>query len=233
MVTFAHAGIATVPLPLKNGIKKRCQVEKDAVRTFWAVLAAVGIVGLIVGGGIVGDLDVIRKYLRDAGVYGQSPAVKTRSACIIRPCTSKIRERQLLHCWFFRRKRVTLFQPVRLIATGKPQEGWIWQAPTKSGHVEPSTVKKHHKKAITGSEVRPFVLYTLRHTFLTRLGACGCDVWTLARIAGHSSIAMSSRYVHPSEDRVMDAMAYLGGHRIGHTEENEVGEEVAQLPSTS
>ncbi len=42
-----------------------------------------------------------------------------------------------------------------------------------------------------------WVLYAFRHTFLTRLGESGCDAWTLARIAGHSSIAISSRYVHP------------------------------------
>ena len=66
--------------------------------------------------------------------------------------------------------------------------------------------------------MRPFVLYTLRHTFLTRLGASGCDVWTLARIAGHSSIAMSARYVHPSEDAVLTAMSRLGGHSSGHSE---------------
>ena len=54
--------------------------------------------------------------------------------------------------------------------TGKPSEGWVWPAPTKSGHVEPSTVKKQHRKAITDSKVRPFALYSLRHTFLTRLG---------------------------------------------------------------
>jgi integrase len=76
-------------------------------------------------------------------------------------------------------------------------------------------------KAINDSKVRPFVLYTCRHTFLTRLGASGCDVWTLARIAGHSSIAMSYRYVHPSEDRVLDAMAVLGGHKTGHSDEQE------------
>lgn len=67
--------------------------------------------------------------------------------------------------------------------------------------------------------VRPFVLYSLRHTFLTRLGESGCDVWTLARIAGHSSISISSRYVHPSEDAVLDAMSRLGGHKIGHSAE--------------
>src|SRR5204863_3428303 len=102
---------------------------------------------------------------------------------------------------------------------GKPSEGWTWPAPTMSGHVEPSTIKKQHAKAIKASNVRPFVLYTLRHTFLTRLGESGCDVWTLARIAGHSSIAMSSRYVHPSEDAVLTAMSRLGGHSSGHSEQ--------------
>jgi integrase len=114
-------------------------------------------------------------------------------------------------------------------ATGQPTEGWVWPAATKSSHVEPSTVKKQHRKAIKDSKVRPFVLYSLRHTFLTRLGESGCDVWTLARIAGHSSIAMSSRYVHPSADRVLDAMALLGGHKTGHSEKDEALEQVAQL----
>ena len=44
----------------------------------------------------------------------------------------------------------------------------MWPAPTKSEHVEPSTVKKQHRKAIKASKVRPFVLYSLRHTFLRR-----------------------------------------------------------------
>ncbi len=64
--------------------------------------------------------------------------------------------------------------------------------------------------------VKPFVLYSLRHRFLTRLGQSGCDAWMLARIAGHSSIAISSRYVHPSEDKVFAALSKLGGHKTGH-----------------
>jgi len=59
------------------------------------------------------------------------------------------------------------------------------------------------------SGVRSFVIYSLRHTFLTRLGEAGCDAWTLARIAGHSSIAMSARYIHPSESAVMNAFDKL------------------------
>jgi len=62
------------------------------------------------------------------------------------------------------------------------------------------------------SEVRPFVLYTLRHTFLTRLGESNCDVWTLARIAGHSTIGISARYVHPSDAAVLSAMSRMGAN---------------------
>ena len=91
------------------------------------------------------------------------------------------------------------------------------------------------KKAEENNEkpVRPFVLYSLRHTFLTRLGKSGCDVWTLARIAGHSSIAISSRYVHPSEDAVLDAMARMGGHKIGHSQEEALHERPQQRLLTS
>jgi integrase len=105
-------------------------------------------------------------------------------------------------------------------AAGRPTEGWLWSAPTRSEHFEKSTLKKQHKKALRTSRVRPFVLYSLRHTFLTRLGESGCDAWTLARIAGHSSVAMSARYVHPSEDAVLAALDKLSGHNFGHSGRN-------------
>jgi integrase len=124
--------------------------------------------------------------------------------------------------------RVRSILELRWTELGKPQEGWIWTAPTRSGHVEPSSLRKQHTRAFeviaeeaskrNSKPVRPFVLYSLRHTFLTRLGESGCDVWTLARIAGHASINISSRYVHPSEDAVLDAISRLGGHKIGHTQ---------------
>lgn len=115
--------------------------------------------------------------------------------------------------------RVRTILETRWESAGRPVEGWIWPAPTKSGHVEPSSLKKQHHKALTLAKVRPFVLYSLRHTFLTRLGESGCDAWALARIAGHSSIAISSRYVHPSEHAVLDAVERMGGHKIGHSRE--------------
>jgi integrase len=125
--------------------------------------------------------------------------------------------------------RVRTILESRWERAGKPLEGWVWPAQTRSGHVEVSSLRKHHVKAFTviaeeaaknnARPIRPFVLYSLRHTFLTRLGESGCDVWTLARIAGHSQIGISSRYVHPSEDVMFAAMSRLHGHKIGHNEE--------------
>jgi integrase len=131
----------------------------------------------------------------DAGHYGTlfNPFGKTKAARRLVPMTPRLR---------------TLLE-TRWIGTGKPTEGWVWPAETASGHAEPSTIKKQHEKALKLSGVRPFVLYSLRHTFLTRLGESGCDVFTLARIAGHSNIQMALRYVHVSEDAAMVAMSRL------------------------
>ena len=127
---------------------------------------------------------------------------KTAAARRVLPMTPRVRE---------------VLEP-RWNDTGRPEEGWVWPALTRSGHVEPSSLRKQHVRAIGDAKVRAFVLYSLRHTFLTRLGQSGCDAWTLARIAGHSSITISARYVHPSEDAVLNAMSRLDGHKIGHNE---------------
>jgi integrase len=139
--------------------------------------------------------------------------------------------------------RVRMILETRWEDTGKPVEGWVWPAPTHSGHLESSSLKKQHARCFhtlaeetkksNGKPVRPFVLYSLRHTFLTRLGESGCDAWTLARIAGHSSVAMSTRYVHPSEEAVFTAVERLGGHKIGHSAETPKPEARTrkQLPS--
>jgi len=99
----------------------------------------------------------------------------------------------------------------------KSDEGWVWPAQSRSGHVESCSLKRQHRRALQSSGVRTFVLYNLRHTFLTRLGESGCDAWTLARIAGHSSVGIPARYVHPSDDAVLNAISRLGGHKIRHT----------------
>jgi len=106
-------------------------------------------------------------------------------------------------------KRVRSVLEMRWENAGKPREGGVWPAATKYGHIWHDSIRVQHKNALKASGVRIFAIYALRHTFLTRLGESGCDVWTLARIAGHSSIKMSERYVHPGKDAVVAAMSRL------------------------
>ena len=70
----------------------------------------------------------------------------------------------------------------------------------------------------------------INHVIWKLLGESGCDAWTLARIAGHSSVAISSRYVHPSEDAVLAAFSSLGGHNSGHSEKSAA---LAMVPKKS
>jgi integrase len=54
-----------------------------------------------------------------------------------------------------------------------------------------------------------FVIHSLRHTMLTRLGESGADAFTIMRIAGHSSVTVSQRYVHPSPESLEKAFERL------------------------
>lgn len=102
-------------------------------------------------------------------------------------------------------QRVKAVLEMRHAAQESPTEGWVFPAKTESRRVE--SVKSQHAKALKESGVRAFVLYTLRHTFLTRLGESGADPFTIKTVAGHSSISTSSRYVHPTPETVERAFA--------------------------
>ena len=54
-----------------------------------------------------------------------------------------------------------------------------------------------------------FVLHSLRHTMLTRLGESGVDAFTIMRIAGHSSIVVSQRYIRPTPEALERAFERL------------------------
>jgi len=114
--------------------------------------------------------------------------------------------------------RVGALLQARLANAGKPEPGWVWPAPTKTGHIAHDSIRVQHRNTVKASKVRPFVVYSFRHTFLTRLGESGCDPWTLARIAGHSSTKMSERYVHPSDEAVLSAMSRMPSRLEGSTQ---------------
>jgi integrase len=81
-------------------------------------------------------------------------------------------------------------------ACGNPTEGWVFPAGNKHGHVQQSCAKAH-AAAAKRAGLKRFPIYALRHSALTRLAESGCDAFTLARIAGHSSITITQKYCHP------------------------------------
>jgi site-specific recombinase XerD len=53
------------------------------------------------------------------------------------------------------------------------------------------------------------VLHSTRHTFCTRLGERGADAFAIQKLAGHSSIVISQRYVHAQGPRLNTAIGLL------------------------
>jgi integrase len=109
----------------------------------------------------------------------------------------------------------------RRLAVGEPSEGWVFpSADSRVGHVV--TVKSFHARALKRVNdeakekklpaLKSFEPYIMRHTALTRLGESGCDAFTLARIAGHSSITITQRYVHPQADAIDRAFGLYSFH---------------------
>jgi integrase len=135
-------------------------------------------------------------------------------------------------------------------AQGCPAEGWVFPSGSVCGHLEQGTAKTQHGSALVTlanahkenpevcGEVKPFEPYCLRHTALTNLAAAGCDAFTLARIAGHSSITITMRYCHPQADAIERAFLQVSNRREvvtdGGQQENSLpGGRVIQSPSVA
>lgn len=116
-------------------------------------------------------------------------------------------------------------------AAGHPSTGWIFPSASREGHLTVDGITKaQHKKALEDSGVAPFPPYTLRHTALTRLGeASGGDVFALARIAGHSSITITQRYVHPQTETIDRVFAKALRLRDSNQEDAREGQSAAKI----
>lgn len=116
-------------------------------------------------------------------------------------------------------------------AAGRPTEGWLFPSTSECGHFDGNTAKDQHQRALDDSGVQKFEPYILRHTALTNLAQKGADAHTLARIAGHSSIVITMRYVHPQADAIERAFVLAHGKvsrkrvgtKVGTTEKTHNG----------
>jgi integrase len=86
---------------------------------------------------------------------------------------------------------------------------WVFPAPDGTPMLVSSLDHLHTEVRETLKLSTEFVIHSLRHTFLTRLGEAGADAFTIMKLAGHSSITMSQRYVHPTPEAMERAMERL------------------------
>jgi hypothetical protein len=82
---------------------------------------------------------------------------------------------------------------------------WTVSAVRERQHYELSSVQaadrgpwwEAHDRRQGPTHLSPdFVMHSLRHTMLTRLGESGVDAFTIMRTAGYGSIAVSQRHIH-------------------------------------
>jgi integrase len=92
---------------------------------------------------------------------------------------------------------------------------WVFCSPTGPGRAEQPdrpirSVRKAHDAAIVRAGIQDhFRLYDLRHTYATRAAQAGIDVLTLVSLLGHTTVQMTSRYVHPTDQHKREAARKL------------------------
>jgi len=95
----------------------------------------------------------------------------------------------------------------RKAATKSP---WVFPGDSPEAAVLVTSIDHQHadvRDTLKLSE--EFVVHSLRHTMLTRLGKAGADAFTIMKIAGHSSVTVSQRYVHPTPEGMERAFERL------------------------
>lgn len=95
---------------------------------------------------------------------------------------------------------------------------WVWTSCTARRKLS-RTWPSAQFKALRDEFNLPWdcVLHSCRHTFCTRLGESGCDAFTIQKLAGHSSIVISQRYVHPTPARLEKAISALEASTESYT----------------
>ena len=108
---------------------------------------------------------------------------------------------------------------------------WVFPGRSEQAFVGTSLNHQHQRARKTLKLPTDFVIHSLRHTMLTRLGEAGVDAFTIMRIAGHSSVTVSQRYVHPSSEAMERAFERLEQHN-GRMEEKAASGRILHGPTT-
>ena len=70
-------------------------------------------------------------------------------------------------------------------------------------------IKSMWKSILKDADIQDFRFHDLRHTFASKLVTKGAPLYTVQKLLGHSSIDMTMRYAHLSQDATAQAVALL------------------------
>ena len=102
------------------------------------------------------------------------------------------------------------------------KSAWVFPGDSPDAPILGTTLDHQHKGVRTALKLPvDFVIHSLRHTMLTRLGEAGADAFTIMRIAGHSSVTVSQRYVHPTPEgleRAFERLEDLNAVKFGQAQ---------------
>ena len=145
-------------------------------------------------------------YMQDLFIYLLDTGCRLSEA--LRLSKDDIRlDANLITIWVTKTKQprsVPITKRVREILDRRP-EGFI------DGYVKDTVQRKFKRCKDTIGLPEEAVLYSCRHTYATKMLEKGVDIQLLAKILGHSSLAMTSRYSKVTDMRLMDALAKFEG----------------------
>lgn len=109
--------------------------------------------------------------------------------------------------------RVKAMLESRQIAAKLP---WVFTNESGNAPLSRFTVRDQHdamRKALRLPA--DAVIHSLRHTMLSRLGESGTDAFSIMKLAGHCSVVVSQKYVHPSTEALGRAIERLDAMNRG------------------
>ena len=113
---------------------------------------------------------------------------------------------------------------------------WVFSNEDGTGPLSRSTVSHQHTELRRKLKFpEGFVVHGFRHTMLTRLGASGTDVFSIKKVAGHSSVTVSEKYVHPTPESLERAFERLDDYNARAVKSLPEGTkmlQVATVPAT-
>jgi site-specific recombinase XerD len=74
------------------------------------------------------------------------------------------------------------------------------------------------QRAAVKAGISNICLYTLRHTFISRLVQAGVSLPEVAALAGHQDIRMTMRYAHLAPQHLRNSIATLEARRIARSD---------------